>query len=88
MGVPASNAPQSLAALLARNAANLGSQTAYREKEFGIWQSWTWSEAQEEIDAFALGLLTLGAEPGDFVAIIGRNRPALYWSVIAAQKAG
>ena len=52
LGVSTSNEPVSLPQLLARNAAKLGSQTAYREKEFGIWQSWTWAEAEKEIDAF------------------------------------
>ena len=78
----------SLPQLLARNVAIRGQRPAYREKEFGIWQSWTWSQAADEIEAFALGLLTLGAAKGDFIAIIGRNRPALYWSMIATQMAG
>jgi long-chain acyl-CoA synthetase len=25
---------------------------------------------------------------GDYIAVIGRNRPALYWSMVAAQKVG
>ncbi|PWK59740.1 AMP-binding protein [Roseicyclus mahoneyensis] len=80
--------PQSVPALLARNVAAMGSKPAYREKEFGIWQSWSWAEAAQEIDAIALGLLALGVARGDHVAIIGRNRPALYWSMVAAQKVG
>ncbi|MEP4195150.1 MAG: AMP-binding protein [Aliishimia sp.] len=64
------------------------SQPAYREKEFGIWQSWTWSEAEAEIRALALGFLKLGVNEGDFIAIIGRNRPYLYWSMMAAQMVG
>ena len=80
--------PQSVPALLARNVAQFGSKAAYREKEFGIWQSWTWTEVSEEIDAIAGGLLALGVARGDHVAVIGRNRPALYWSMVAAQKVG
>ena len=68
--------------------ARYGSKAAYREKEFGIWQSWTWEEAAFEIDALAAGFLTLGAEVGDHIAITGRNRPALYWAMVAAQKVG
>ncbi|MFW8635967.1 AMP-binding protein [Cribrihabitans pelagius] len=79
---------QSLPALLERNAAQFGDAPAYREKEFGIWQCWTWSEAAQEIEALALGLINLGVKEGDFVAIIGRNRPYLYWSMVAAQAAG
>jgi long-chain acyl-CoA synthetase len=78
----------SLPALLARNVEAYRHKTAYREKEFGIWQTWTWQEAQEQVDAFALGLLQVGVAEGDMVAIIGRNRPALYWAMIAVQKAG
>ncbi|MBU2956873.1 AMP-binding protein [Paracoccus sp. 1_MG-2023] len=79
---------RSIPALLARNVARFGHRPAYREKEYGIWQSWTWSEAAEEIRALALGLLGLGLKPGDHVAIIGRNRPAHYWGMVAAQMCG
>jgi len=78
----------SLPALLERNAAQFGDRQAYREKEFGIWQCWTWSEVKQEIDALALGLINLGVNEGDFIAIIGRNRPYLYWAMVAAQSVG
>lgn len=78
----------SVPALLHRNATTYADKPAYREKEFGIWQSWTWSEAEEEIRNLALGLLNMGVAEGDFIAIIGRNRPYLYWSMIAAQMVG
>ncbi|AUM73098.1 AMP-binding protein [Paracoccus jeotgali] len=80
--------PQSIPGLVARNAQRLARRPAYREKEFGIWQSWTWAEAAAEIRALALGMLNLGLAPGDHVAVIGRNRPAHYWSMIAAQMCG
>tara|TARA_B100000795_G_scaffold183763_1_gene139387 strand:+ start:7871 stop:9832 length:1962 start_codon:yes stop_codon:yes gene_type:complete len=85
---PAPLAFDSIPALLARNAQDLGDKPAYREKEFGIWQSWTWSEVLYQVDSLALGLLTLGAEKGDHIAIAGRNRPYLYWSMLAAQSIG
>ncbi|MBC7155939.1 MAG: AMP-binding protein, partial [Rhodobacteraceae bacterium] len=78
----------SIPSLLARNVRLHGSMPAYREKEFGIWQSWTWAEAADEIRAIAMGLLALGIERGDYLAVIGRNRPALYWSMVAAQMCG
>ncbi|MDP5307336.1 AMP-binding protein [Paracoccus spongiarum] len=78
----------SVPALLARNVARYGNRPAYREKEFGIWQSWSWAEAADEIRALALGLMALGLKPGDHMAIIGRNRPAHYWGMIAAQMCG
>lgn len=79
---------ESFPALLARNSAKFGDKAAYREKEFGIWQRWSWSEAAEEIEALALGFLNLGIHEGDFVAIIGRNRPHFYWTMVAAQSVG
>ena len=78
----------SIPALLARNARLHAGRPAWREKEFGIWQSWTWAEGAAEIRGIALGFLALGLNRGDHVAIIGRNRPALYWSMIAAQMCG
>ncbi len=79
---------QSIPALLERNVAQFGASPAYREKEFGIWQSWSWAEAAKEIEALALGLINLGVNEGDFIAVIGRNRPYLYWSIVAAQMVG
>lgn len=78
----------SIPALLARNVAQFGTSPAYREKEFGIWQTWSWAETAKEIEALALGLINLGVNEGDFVAVIGRNRPYLYWSMVAAQMVG
>ncbi len=85
---PAAGGMASLPALLHRNAKEFGSAPAYREKEFGIWQCWTWAEAEKEIEALALGLINLGVNEGDFIAISGRNRPYLYWSMVAAQSVG
>ncbi|EEB83735.1 AMP-binding protein [Roseobacter sp. GAI101] len=80
--------PQSVPALLHRNAKQFANAPAYREKEYGIWQSWTWSQTRDEVEALALGLLELGANEGDFIAIIGRNRPYLYWAMMAAEMVG
>lgn len=74
--------------LLARNAKDYADKAAYREKEYGIWQSWTWGQTFEEIQSLALGLLTLGVKPGDHIAIVGRNRPYFYWAMVAAQSVG
>ncbi|QFU09860.1 Long-chain-fatty-acid--CoA ligase FadD15 [Rhodobacteraceae bacterium THAF1] len=78
----------SIPALLARNADRLSGRAAYREKEFGIWQSWTWAETRDEIEALALGLIDAGLQPREHVIISGRNRPGLYWAMVAVQCAG
>lgn len=74
--------------ILLRNAQLFGNRTAVRQKDFGIWQSWTWSEVRDEIRALSLGLKDLGLEVGDKVAIVGSNRPRLYWSMVAVQAIG
>ncbi|MBY5999544.1 AMP-binding protein [Epibacterium mobile] len=59
-----------------------------RFKDYGIWQSWTWAEQLEEVRAFALGLQKIGLKRGDKIAVIGSNRPRLYWTFAAAQSLG
>jgi long-chain acyl-CoA synthetase len=61
---------------------------ATREKEFGIWQSWTWHELAEDVQDLACGLAELGFQRGDKIAIIGDNRPRLYGAMCAAQALG
>jgi len=59
-----------------------------REKDFGIWQTTSWSGVAKEVRALACGLAAQGFKRGMHLAIIGDNRPRLYWSMIAAQALG
>ena len=61
---------------------------AIREKSLGIWQTWTWSEVGDEVRALSCGLAAKGFQRGDKLALIGDNRPRLYWSMSAAQCLG
>ncbi|HYB58447.1 MAG TPA: AMP-binding protein [Alphaproteobacteria bacterium] len=61
---------------------------AVREKDFGIWQSWSWREALAQVRAIACGLAAEGLKRGDKLAVVGDNRPHLYWSMVAAQALG
>ena len=88
MNLETSGPEDSIPALLRRNAKVYGDQPANREKEFGIWQSWTWSDVAATTQRIALGLLKLGVQPGDHIAVIGRNRPQLYWHMVATQMVG
>ncbi len=74
--------------LLLRNARGVPDRVALREKEFGIWQSFTWRDYHDHVRDFSLGMVALGLKPGENVAIIGDNRPEWVWSEIAAQAAG
>lgn len=73
---------------LASNAKRIGDRPAFRLKDYGIWQTWTWAQAYEEIRAYSMGLKKLGVKPGEKVAIVGQNRPRLYWTFCAAQAIG
>jgi long-chain acyl-CoA synthetase len=79
---------RTIPAYLDRNASAFGDAPAYREKAFGIWQEWSWAQARTEIHEMARGLIGLGLEIGEHVAVIGRNRPELYMSMVAVQCAG
>ena len=74
--------------LLLDHAKRRGDSPANRHKNFGIWQSWTWSEVAKEVRNLACGLAKLGFKRGDKLAVIGDNRPRLYWSMVAAQALG
>lgn len=74
--------------LLLHNARMFPNKDAMREKEFGIWQSWTWEQVADEIERFSLGLQVRGIQKGDKVLIIGANRPRMYWTMVAAQVLG
>jgi long-chain acyl-CoA synthetase len=74
--------------LLLHHAGARGEETAIREKDLGIWQSWSWSHVADEVRALACGLAAQGFRRGMNLAIIGDNRPRLYWSFAAAQSLG
>ena len=74
--------------LLMQHAAVRPGRPAMREKEFGIWQTYSWAEVARNVRAIACGLAELGFKRGDRLAIIGDNRPRLYWSVAACQCLG
>ncbi len=70
--------------LLAYNAANWPREVALREKEFGIWNAFTWADYQENVKYFALGMHQLGIGHEDAVGIIGDNRPEWVYGEVAA----
>ncbi len=74
--------------LLVRNARTMPERVALREKEFGIWQSYSWRQYHDHVRDLALGFAALGLRRGDKVAIVGDNRPEWVWSEIAAQALG
>lgn len=80
--------PDTFADYLVLNATRFSERPAFRHKDHGIWKTWTWSEVYEEIRAYSIGLKELGIKSGDKIAIVGQNRPRLYWTFCAAQAIG
>jgi long-chain acyl-CoA synthetase len=80
--------PDTLPRILAHNAAAHGAEIALREKQFGIWRSFTWSDYHARTRLFALGLKRLGVQPGEVIALIGDNRPDWVMGEIAAHALG
>ena len=70
------------------NAERMPAKVAIREKDYGIWQSFTWRDYVERAQLIALGLASLGFARGDKTAIVGDNRPELYFTVLATQMLG
>jgi len=74
--------------LLLHHARVRGGLPAMREKDLGIWQTWTWRQFADEARALACGLASAGFKRGDHLAIVGDNRPRLYAAMCAAQCLG
>src|SRR6266850_5454393 len=74
--------------LLMHHAKVRAEQPAIREKDLGIWQTWTWREFAEEVRALACGLADAGLARGAHFALIGANRPRIYAGIAAAQCLG
>lgn len=74
--------------LLKRNFERWGdTEVAFRDKDYGIWNEYTWKDVYENVQAFSLGLMSLGLQPGERAAIIGDNEPQWYWASFAIQAA-
>src|SRR5262245_40197483 len=74
--------------MLQHNAQTIPERPALREKDRGIWQTYSWARYYQEVCDFALGLSAQGFRRGDKLAVIGDNRPRLYWAQLAAQCLG
>ena len=74
--------------LLMHHAATRGARPAIREKDLGIWQTWTWQRFADEVRALAAGLHAEGLRRGSHVALVSDNRPRLYAAMCAIQCLG
>jgi len=84
----AETAADTLPKLLRRNMQRFGRHIGMREKDRGIWQSYTWRACYGHVRDFALGLAAAGFKRGDKLSVLGDNRARLYWAQLAAQALG
>lgn len=86
--ITTTRAMDTLPKLLKHHAEVRPNHPAMREKDFGIWQTWSWKQVHDEIMALAAGFSALGVSRGATIALVGDNRPQLYWSMVAVQVLG
>lgn len=63
-------------------------KVAMRKKYRGIWKPFTWDDYYKKVKYFSLGLISMGLQRGDKVAILGENQPEWYWAALAVHAAG
>lgn len=63
-------------------------KVAVRQKDLGLWQSFTWQEEYRQVRDFSLGMLELGLNRGDRVAIVGDNDRHYLWAALGVMAAG
>jgi long-chain acyl-CoA synthetase len=80
--------PTTFPRLLLDHAARRPHDAAVREKQFGIWQTLTWSQLALLVRHLACGFAQAGVQRGSHLVIVGENRPRLYASMLAAQSLG
>ena len=75
-------------ALLFERARRQAAETALRYKHLGLWRDVSYAEYAEAVRTTAHGLMALGLEAGERVAIIGENRREWLYADLAIQAAG
>ena len=76
--------PATLVAALARNAREEPNRIGFRERDYGIWQEWRWSDVLDEVLCLAAGLEAFGLRADEAFIVVGDNRARLYFAMLAA----
>lgn len=63
-------------------------QTALKEKDFGIWNAYTWSDYYTYVRNTGLGLRAIGLGKDDTIAIISDNIPEVLFMAIGGHSIG
>lgn len=74
--------------LFAQRCASLGARTAHREKDFGIWKSYSWSDYWTHAAWVGMGLRALGLQRGQVVSILSEDRKEWAYFDLGIQAVG
>ena len=76
------------ARLFLKKSTERGDAIAMREKDFGIWQSYTWNEYRDRAMEVANGLIAVGLQRGDVVSIQSEDCREWLWTDFGVLLAG
>lgn len=74
--------------LFAQRCAELGDRVAHREKDLGIWQSYSWLDYWTHAKWLGLGLRALGLKRGEVVSILSEDRKEWLYADMGIQGVG
>ena len=66
----------------------LKDKVAHREKDYGIWLSYTWTDYWEHARLIGLGLLALGLKRGEVVSILSEDSKEWVYTDLGVQSVG
>jgi len=74
--------------LFQKRCTDLGHRTAHREKDLGIWKSYSWSDYWQHAKWIGLALRKLGLQRGEVVSILSEDRKEWAWFDMGIQGVG
>ena len=77
-----------LVKLFRQRCQELGGKVAHREKDYGIWLSYSWADFYEHARLIGLGLLSLGLKRGEVVSILSEDNKEWIYADLGIQSAG
>ncbi|WP_171211508.1 long-chain fatty acid--CoA ligase [Ruegeria sp. HKCCA5426] len=79
---------QTISQLFQKRCADLGTRTAHREKDFGIWKAYSWADYWQHAKWIGLALRKLGLQRGEVVSILSEDRKEWAWFDMGIQCVG
>ena len=79
---------ETFAQLFLKKSKERGESIAMREKDFGIWQSYSWNDYRDRAMEIANGLLSVGLRRGDVVSIQSEDCREWLWTDLGVLLAG